>query len=120
MVVTRRQDTTFFTVGGPQTRATELEYSADIEWFGITFEFGTLMPQLPPGRLLNGRDVNCDEATQGSFWLHGSACEFPTFDNAEEFLRRLQREGLLAHDPVVQAVHREGVRQRSVRYHPLL
>jgi len=115
MVVTRRQGTTFVTVRGPQTWATELEYPADIDWFGITFQFGTLMPQFPPRQLLNGRDINFPEATPGSFWLHDSAWECPTFDTADDFLRRLQREGLLARDPVVQGVYRDGLRGRSVR-----
>src|SRR3954452_3339650 len=78
MVVTRRADRTFFTVRGPQTWASRLEFPADIEWFGITFQFGPLMPPFPPPRLLNGHDVNFAEATRGSFLLQGSAWEFPT------------------------------------------
>jgi AraC-like DNA-binding protein len=115
MVVTRRQGTAFVTVRGPQTWATKLDYPADIEWFGITFQFGTLMPQFPPRQLLNGRDVNFPEVAPGSFWLRDSAWECPTFDTADEFVLRLQRAGLLARDPVVQAVYRDDLRGRSVR-----
>ena len=113
--MTRRHNTTFVTLRGPRTWATRLDYPADLEWFGITFEFGTLMPQFPPRQLRNGRDVNFPEVARGSFWLDDSAWECPTFDNADELVRRLHHAGLLAQDPVVQAVYREGLRGRSVR-----
>jgi hypothetical protein len=123
MVVTQRQDRTFITVRGPQTSATPMEFPADVEWFGITFQLGTFMPQLPPGRLMDGRDANLPEATGRSFWLHGSAWQFPSYDNADEFVRRLESEGLLARDPVVHAA-RQSRREcgsessvRSVQHH---
>ena len=115
LVVTWRHDRSFVTVRGPQTWATKLDYPAGIEWLGITFDFGTLMPRFPPRRLLNGRDVTFPEATRGSFWLAGSAWEHPTFDTADEFLRRLEHAGLLARDPIVQSVQRDGLRARSAR-----
>ncbi|WP_244422605.1 hypothetical protein [Ktedonobacter racemifer] len=43
------------------------------------------------------------EVTCNTFWLSSSAWEFPTSDNAEIFVNRLVRAGLLAHDPVVEA-----------------
>jgi hypothetical protein len=103
MVLTSRRDVTFMTVRGPQTWATELQYSADLEWFGIRFRLGTLMPYLPPGLLSDGRDANLPHATGSSFWLHNAAWPFPNFDNADDFVRRLERAGLLTYDPVVQA-----------------
>jgi acetyl esterase/lipase len=115
MVVTRRPDTTFFTIRGPQTLATELTFASGVEWFGVTFKVGTLMPSFPPARLADGRDANLPAATTGTFWLHGSAWQLPTFDNVDEFLRRLVHEGLLIRDAVVQSAYRDNVRERSVR-----
>jgi AraC-like DNA-binding protein len=120
MVLTSRRDVTFMTVRGPQTWATELQYSADLEWFGIRFRLGTLMPNLPPGLLSDGRDANLPRATGSSFWLHNAAWQFPNFDNADAFVRRLERAGLLTYDPVVQAARHGRVHElsvRSVQYH---
>ena len=105
MVVTRYQGKTSFTVRGPETQATPLHYrSIGTEWLGIRFKPGTFLPYLPPRKLLDRRDANLPEASSTSFWLQGSAWEFPTFENADAFVERLVREGLLVRDPVVNAV----------------
>jgi methylphosphotriester-DNA--protein-cysteine methyltransferase len=39
--------------------------------------------------------------------LHGSAWQFPNFDNADTFVNRLVRQGLLAHEPIVEAALQE-------------
>jgi AraC-like DNA-binding protein len=94
-----------------------MDFPAGMEWFGIVFRLGTFMPHLPPGQLSDGRDVNLPEASSQSFWLHGSAWQFPGYDNADEFVRRLEREGLLAHDQLVPAAaaHHASARDVSVR-----
>jgi hypothetical protein len=106
-------------VRGPETKATQAPVPADAEWLGITFKLGTFMPDFPPGSLLDRHDVNLPGATGKSFWLCGSTWEFPTFENADTFVMRLAREGLLAHDPLVDAV-RQGCPQpwsiRSIQY----
>lgn len=104
MVVTRYQGKTSFTVRGPETRATEADYPADTEFFGIIFRLGTFLPHLPTRMIMDRRDLTLPEASSGSFWLQGSAWQFPDFDNADTFVNRLTRVGLLAHDPVVDAV----------------
>ena len=120
MVVTRYRGKTSFTVRGPETKATPLPYQwIGAEWLGIRFKLGTFLPHLPPGRLLDRSDVNLPEATSQSFWLQGSAWEFPTFENADTFVERLVREGLLVRDPVVEAVlrgHPQALSPRSVQY----
>jgi hypothetical protein len=105
MVVTSYRGKTSFTVRGPETQATPLHYrSVGAEWLGIRFKLGAFMPSLPPGKLLDRRDANLPEATSTSFWLQGSAWEVPNFDNADTFVERLVRQGLLVCDPVVNAV----------------
>ena len=116
MVVTKYRGKTSFTVRGPETKATPLHYqSIGAEWLGIRFKLGTFMPYLPPGKLLDRRDANLPEATSKSFWLQGSAWEFPNFENADTFVERLVREGLLVRDPVVDAVLQGQPQKLSVR-----
>jgi AraC-like DNA-binding protein len=56
-------------------------------------------------------------ATRTSFWLDGAGWELPGPDNADVFVDRLVRAGLLVHDPVVSAALQgdvEGLSRRSV------
>src|SRR5918912_241573 len=89
MVVTRDGGKTTFTVRGPETKASPLHYQRPgVEWLGIRFKLGTFLPYLPPGRLLDRRDVSLPAATGRSFWLQGSRWETPTFENADTFAER--------------------------------
>lgn len=88
---------------GPETKASEADYPADAEFFGITFKLGAFMPHLPIKPLLDRRDAILPEASRNSFWLHGSVWERPTFENADVFVSRLIRQGLLVRDTVVEA-----------------
>lgn len=101
MVLMRYKGKSTFTVRGPETKATPADFPAGAEWLGITFKLGTFMPDLLPGSLLDRQDMNLPEATTKSFWLYGSTWEFPTYDNADTFVNRLVRSGLLVHDPLV-------------------
>ena len=114
MVVTRRHGETFLTVRGPETRATSLDCPADGDWLGIRFALGTIMPHLSASALVDG-GLNLPEASRRSFWLHGAAWEFPTYDNADTFVDRLVREGLLIREPVVEAALAGALSERSLR-----
>jgi AraC-like DNA-binding protein len=102
MVLMRYKGKMTFSVRGPETQATPADFPADADWLGITFKLGTFMPNLPPGGLLDRHDVNLPEAASDSFWLYGSTWEFPDYENADTFIHRLMREGLLVRDPVVE------------------
>ena len=114
LLMTYRGKTTF-TLQGPETKATHKSVPADAEWLGITFKLGTFMPDLLPVRLLDRDDVNLPETTGQSFWLNGSTWEFPTYDNADTFINRLVRAGLLRHDPLVGDVMQDDALHRSTR-----
>jgi Helix-turn-helix domain len=106
MAVTRHLGKIFLTLRGPETKATRAECPAEGEWLGIRFKLGTYMPQFTPGNLVDRRDVTLPEATSGSFWLNGSAWEYPDFENAETFVNRLVQNGLLVGDSAVDgALH---------------
>jgi hypothetical protein len=103
MVVTKLKGQSTMTVRGPETRATSAYGPADAEFFGIQFKAGAFMPRLPPKMVMDRRDLNLPAATSKSFWLNGSAWQFPDFDNAETFVDWLVRDDLLVSDPVVGA-----------------
>jgi hypothetical protein len=116
MVITHQRGTAWLTVRGPETRATTAPIPADAEFFGIQFSHGTFMPGLPPGQLVDS-SLTLPPATSTSFRLDGAGWEFPGPDNADVFVDRLVRAGLLAHDPVVPAALHgdvEGLSRRSV------
>ncbi len=106
MVVMRHQGRTSLTVRGPETKATTMPVPQDTDFLGVYFRLGTFMPNLPVARLVD-RDLALPAAGTRTFWLNGSAWEFPTFDNVDVFLQRLTRRGLVVHDPLVE-VARQG------------
>lgn len=71
---------------------------AEILW--IQFKLGTFMPHLPPKDFLDVETLLPD-ATSQSFWLKGSAWEFPDYENVDTFVDRLVHEDILKFDPVV-------------------
>lgn len=104
---------------GPETGASEADFPADAEFFGIVFRLGAFMPHLPIKDLRDRQDLILPEASGGSFWLHGSVWELPTFENADVFVGRLVRRGMLVRDPAVEAAvrgHAPDVSKRSLQY----
>lgn len=103
------------TVRGPETKATLLPVTiVGTGFFGIRFKVGTVMPHLPASSLVD-EDVNLPDASSKSFWLNGSAWEFPTYENADTFVDRLVRKGLLARDPVIETALQGQLKDLSVR-----
>lgn len=92
------------TVRGPETKATPVTKPPDGEFIGIVFKPGVFMPNLPPRNLTDFRDALLPLAGDDAFWLDSSAWELPNFENADTFIARLERAGLLAHDPLVSDV----------------
>jgi AraC-like DNA-binding protein len=112
MVVTKLRGKTTLTVRGPETRPTAHHLPEDGEWLGIRFKLGTFIPELLPSTLID-QDLNLPNASQRSFWLNGSSWDFPDFENADFFVQRLVREGVLVSDPVVVAALRGELRDVS-------
>jgi AraC-like DNA-binding protein len=99
LVVWDEDGKTYFTVRGPETRATLAHCPTHTEFVGIVLKCGAFMPLCD---LIDGA-VTLPEATSRSFCLHGSAWQFPTYDNADTFIERLTNDGALGFDPVVDA-----------------
>jgi len=120
MVVSRYRGETTVTVRGPETKATPVYCSiVGAEWFGIIFRHGTVFPYLPAGMLVDG-DIDLPDALSSSFWLNGSAWQFPDYDNADTFVERLATQELLVRDPIVESALRgelQDLSPRSVQRH---
>lgn len=114
LVVTKYKNTLRITLRGPETKATKAYGPADAEFIGILFKLGTFIPHLPTPAIVDG-DIDLPQAGAESFWLNGSAWEVPTFENADTFIERLVREGLLAHEPVVDNVLQSKASELSIR-----
>ena len=102
MVITRVEGAIHLTMRGPETQSSPAHCPADGEWLGIIFKLGTYMPHLPTHKLVN-QDVHLADAGDHTFWLHGAAWEFPTYENVDTFIAKMVREGLLVHEQVVDA-----------------
>jgi methylphosphotriester-DNA--protein-cysteine methyltransferase len=54
-------------------------------------------------------------ARRQAFWLDSSAWQFPNYDNADTFVNRLVRRGLLVREPVVAAALQGYHKELSLR-----
>ena len=119
MVVTKGFGGAMLTLRGPESKVTRLPCPAGGEWVGIRFRVGTVMPHLPASELVD-ESINLPDAGARSFWLHGSAWQFPNFENAESFVAKLVRKGMLTRDRVVDDAQRkqlDGISVRSAQRH---
>jgi AraC-like DNA-binding protein len=101
MAITRLRGNSLLTLRGPETKATTVDCPAAGEWLCIRFKIGTFMPRFLPGSLRDHQDVTLPAATGHSFWLNGSALDYPDFHNAETFVGQLAKSGILSRDPIV-------------------
>ncbi len=104
LVITRTPGTTTVMMRGPETRATIAHGPANAAFFGITFKLGVYLPALPPTHLL---DRHAPLVTIGdTFWLNDQALPIPNADDADAFIERLVRLGLLRSEPTVEPLVR--------------
>ena len=104
IVFTRLRGQVIVTIRGPETKARQVPCPADGEWVAIRLKAGAYIRPLPAARLLDGADVNLPQVNRDSFWLRGAAWELPGFENAEAFVKKLARAGLIVRDEVVAGV----------------
>ena len=122
MVVSKYNGRIALSIHGPETGATCKDFPPEIEWIGIEFKLGTFMPHIPPGSIVDWNRT-LPQAAEHAFWLGNSAWQFPNYENADTFVDRLVREGLLTNDPTVTAIHQglsPKMSLRSVQYRFLL
>lgn len=118
MVFVRFNDSQFPIVTGPLTSAGVVPYTEGAEILWIKFKLGAFMPHLPT-RDLQDSETSLPGASGRSFWLHGSAWQFPDFENVETFVDQLVREDILVCDPLVSAAlggHLPATPSRTLRH----
>jgi hypothetical protein len=118
MVISTSNGRTAVSLHGPETGATCKEFPAGAEWFGIAFQLGTFVPHIPLGSFIDGY-IHLPGASGHSFSLFHSAWQFPNYENADTFVDRLVRAGVLVHDPLLNAVHQghsQSLSLRAVQY----
>lgn len=119
-VFTRLPGFSAATLRGPVSRGGAIECPPDGEWLAIRFRLGTYLPQFPTASLIDHRNVDLPMLPGGRFWFSGQAWEIPSYDNAEDFVARLARAGVIARSHVADAAT-EGddawMSKRSVQRH---
>ncbi|GAA1680180.1 helix-turn-helix domain-containing protein [Glycomyces endophyticus] len=91
-------------VRGPETRPTVVPMGGPMDGaFGVIFRHGAHLRSLPVAGLVDTA-VRSPHATSRTFVLDGAEWEIPAYGNAETFVDRLVRAGLLVRDPLVADV----------------
>lgn len=103
LVVSSVQGLMSATVRGPEMRPTIADCPGDGAWVAIRFRPGVHLRPLPTALLLDGRNLHLPIGSDRRFALLGTDWEPPSFENAEAFVARLARSGLLARDEAVEA-----------------
>jgi AraC-like DNA-binding protein len=120
LVISRREGREFVTLRGPETKPTQETCPADGQWVGIRFRIGTYFPHHPASALIDRQDEDLRAASCRSFWLDDHAWEYFDLENAETFVARLVRSGVIRRDGAVQAVvqgERDARSRRSAQRH---
>lgn len=87
-------------VVGPWTAAGETSWGPDAEILWIKFKLGTFMPDLPVNKCRDA-ETPLPLGAFNSVWINGASWQFPDFENADLFVKKLVREDALVHDPLV-------------------
>ena len=101
-------------VVGPWTSAGIVSWKEGAEILWIKFKLGTFMPHLPTKDFIDVETILPGAAVK-SFWLNGSAWQFPDYENVDTFVDRLVRSEVLVHDPVVDAALQDQLPEMSSR-----
>jgi hypothetical protein len=88
---------------GPLTTSGIAAWEGGGEILWIKFKLGTFIPKLPAKNYLDIETI-MPEASSKSFWLNGSAWQFPTYENVDTFVEWLVRDEVLVSDPLIEAV----------------
>lgn len=106
-------------VVGPWTAAGTTNWAKGSEILWIKFKLGSYMPPLPTRDFMDS-EIYLPDASSKSFWLNHSVWQYPNYENAETFIDRLVRKGLLERDLVVSAALQGQTPEmslRTVRHH---
>lgn len=94
LILTRMQGHLFASLRGPETRATTAPVPPNAEFLGIRLTLGTVLRPHPAASIVDGY-VPFPVTDSGRIVIGGEDWEAPTYENAEQFVRRLRHAGLL-------------------------
>lgn len=101
LVVTEQAGRVMVTVHGPETHSSIAPVPGNATFTGVQFRLGWYMPRLPASSLVD-HAIELPLASRQAFWLDDDVWELPAFTNADVFVEKLMRRGLLIHDPYIQ------------------
>ncbi|MFI7604336.1 AraC family transcriptional regulator [Micromonospora sp. NPDC049366] len=104
LIFTRTRGHLFASVRGPETRATTAPVPPDAEFLGIRLTLGSVLRPHPAASIVDGH-APFPVTDSGRVIIGGDDWEAPTYDNAEQFVRRLRDAGLLVRSGLVIEEH---------------
>ena len=120
LVFTRLPEFSAVTLRGPVSKGVLVECPPRGEWLAIRFRLGTYLPRIPTATLIDLQNIDLPTLPDGRFWFSGQPWEIPSYDNAEDFVARIARAGIIARSHATNAAiegdcNRMG--RRSVQRH---
>ena len=120
LVITRLPGFLAVTLRGPVSKGTLVECPPDGEWLAVRFRLGTYLPRISTVALIDHQDMQLPVLANGGFWLCDLTWEIPDYENAEVFVDRLARAGVIARSHATDAAMEGDVdwmSRRSVQRH---
>jgi hypothetical protein len=120
LVVTRLPGVLAVTLRGPVSKGTLVECPRDGEWLAIRFRLGTYLPRISTVALIDHQDVQLPVLANRRFWFCDLTWEIPDYENAEVFVNRLARAGVIARSHATDAAvdgDVDWMSRRSVQRH---
>jgi hypothetical protein len=120
LVITRLPGFLAVTLRGPVSKGSLFEYPPNGEWLAIRFRLGTYLPRIPTAALIDHQDVQLPVLANRRFWFGDLTWEIPDYENAEVFVDRLARAGVIARSHATDAAVEGDVdwmSQRSLQRH---
>jgi hypothetical protein len=104
---------------GLTTRSVVYQHDAGDEILVISFKPSTFMP-LMPGEIMRDEGVMLEKFGGRNFWIGTDVREIPTFENADVFVERLVRDGIVENNDIVASVvegHPKAMSERTMQRH---
>jgi hypothetical protein len=95
-VFTRLPEFSAVTLRGPVSKGVLVECPPNGEWLAVRLRLGAYLPQIPTATLIDHQNIHLPMLPNGRFWFSGQTWEIPSYDNAENFVARLARAGVIA------------------------
>lgn len=103
MIFTRAAEATRVLLSGPSSRPTPVPYRSGNRNVGVRFTQGTYFTHVAPQSMCD-RTVALPMPDTERFELAGRIWPMPEYESVDDLLARFDEVGLLAHDPVIDAV----------------